>query len=404
MKKTLEKELKRLKEILKKIKHYEEASKIIDFDRLTSCPEKGTDESGEIAVSLEALCFRYRANESFVTALKTLYGERELLSEKDRVLIDTLYRAHLHNRNITEEQSAEFQRIKNHAYDAWSAARKENDFKLFEKDLDRVVAAEKERVSAWDTMEDEKELSLYGRMLYENEFGITEDILNPLFESIRDKIISLLSEREESNKNIRTDFLGRTVTAEQQELLSEYLLTVMGFDKERGALALSEHPFTDILSPNDVRITTYYENNNFLANFYTILHEGGHALFEQNQPADSHEYFIENNKTMGMHESVSRFYENVLGRSKEFIHFIYPKLTEIFPQVLYDVTEQEFYEAVNRVEPSLIRMDADEVTYCLHIIIRYEIEKELVAGSITAKDVPGIWNEKYRDYLCSNDF
>ena len=132
---------------------------------------------------------------------------------------------------------------------------------------------------------------------------------------------------------------------------------------------------------------------------YSIIHEGGHALFDQNQPRENHDHFIIGGKTLGQHESVSRFYENRIGRSEAFVHFVYPKVCELFPQAMEGVSEQEFYLALNRVQSSLIRTEADEFTYTFHIIIRYEIEKALFAGEIKVEDIPELWNRKYQEYL-----
>ena len=181
--------------------------------------------------------------------------------------------------------------------------------------------------------------------------------------------------------------------------MADWLLDVMCFDRERGAITTTEHPFTDGLGRNDVRITTHYYPNSFLSSIFTVVHEGGHALFEMLQPQENWDHFVNQNKTMGMHESVSRFYENRIGRSPEFLSILYPKAKEIFPQVLSDVTQEEFYEAVNAVEPSLIRTEADEFTYTLHIIIRYEIEKQIVDGGADFDHLPELWNRKYQEYL-----
>ena len=204
-----------------------------------------------------------------------------------------------------------------------------------------------------------------------------------------------------SKKKIRTDFLSRLVTDEAQRKMTEFLLQTMGFDFGRGCYSTSEHPFTTIPGKNDVRVTTHYYPNSFCSSLYSIIHEGGHALFEQNQPIEDFDYFIECNKTMGMHESVSRFYENRIGRSREFIELIYPKCKEIFPDVFYDVSEREFYEAVNVVNPSFIRTDADEFTYTFHIIIRYEMEKLMmdIGNNVETENLPKLWNDKYKQYL-----
>ena len=161
----------------------------------------------------------------------------------------------------------------------------------------------------------------------------------------------------------------------------------------------TEHPFTTNFGPHDVRVTTHYYEENFISNIFTTLHEGGHALFMQNEPEEFYREYAADSMTNGMHECISRFYENLIGRSEAFIHFIYPKLQELSGGTFADVTERELYEAVNLASPGLIRCDADELTYCLHILVRYELEKAFMNGEITVDEIPALWNEKYKAYL-----
>ena len=224
-------------------------------------------------------------------------------------------------------------------------------------------------------------------------------LLDRTFARCRDRLVPLLKRIEKSPKKIRTDFLSRPVTDEQQRRMTEYLLDVIGFDKTRGSWTLTEHPFTDGLWVDDNRITTHFDPNAFASSMFSVIHEGGHALFEMMQPRENYAHHIFMNKTMGMHESVSRFYENRLGRSRAFVHLIYPKTREIFPQVMEDVSEEELYEALNVVQPSLIRTEADEFTYTFHIMIRYELEKQIVNGGVEIADLPALWNRKYEEYL-----
>ena len=185
----------------------------------------------------------------------------------------------------------------------------------------------------------------------------------------------------------------------QQAEMVRWLLNTVRFNFDRGAFTTSEHPFTAGVGRFDTRVTTHYYPTYFLSAMYSTIHEGGHALFDQNQPPENHDHFITGGKTMGQHESVSRFYENRIGRSESFIHYIYPKVCEIYPDVMGDVSEREFYEAVNVVVPGPIRTEADEFTYTFHIIIRYEIEKALFEGKIRVEDIPAEWNRKYQEYL-----
>ena len=376
------------------------AKNTVEVDMMTVCPEQGIDEAGAVTAMLGSEIFSLMNEPGFIEAVTMLYSRIDELDEWDRVMTVQLYTDYMHIKNISPEQNEENLNARNRAWSCWLKAKEQKDFRLFESALEALVESEKKRVCSWEPMSaHEKEMSAYDRMLNEYERGITRSALDRLFGECRTRITTLLRRIRDEGRHIRTDFLTRRVSAEQQKRLSGYLLRLMGLNMSAGALAESEHPFTTGLGRNDVRITTHYYEDNFLSNFYTILHEGGHALFEQLQPGENFEHHISGRKTMGMHESVSRFYENMIGRSRSFIYSVYPVLCDIFPQVFFDVTAQELYEAVNYVQPSLIRVDADELTYTLHIIIRYEIEIMLMDGEIGVHDIPRIWKEKYEQYL-----
>jgi len=174
---------------------------------------------------------------------------------------------------------------------------------------------------------------------------------------------------------------------------------VLGLDRNYCGIAETEHPFTTNFNNKDVRITTHYYENDLVSSMYSVIHEGGHALYELGADDQYNFTALQGGVSMGIHESQSRFYENLIGRSRAFIHAIFPKVKELFPQQLADVDEKMFYRAVNKAQPSLIRTAADELTYANHIMIRYELEKQLIAGSLEIKDVPAAWNKLYKEYL-----
>ena len=390
--------LEKLKSFLKREQDLTRAARILEFDRSTVCPPNGQDGVGESLVELQNLIFAVRKDPQFIELAEELYAGRNELGEAAGCLVENLHREYRRNVRISPEKNEEFERIKNKAFINWQKAREQGRFELFEPSLKKVAEAEKERVLLWDADEREQTLSVYERLLDEYEPGMTEEVLDVLFGASLERIGRLLKQIKESGKKIRTDFLYRAVTDEQQKQCTDYLLNLLRFDRSQGAFATSEHPYTEMMGQGDVRITSHYYPNLFLSNFYSVLHECGHALFEQLQPQEDHEYFLADQKTMGMHESVSRFYENILGRSRAFIHLVYPQLCRIFPEVLGDVSEEELYRAVNVVEPSLIRTEADELTYTIHIIIRYEMEKEMINDRIP-EDLAAVWREKYAAYL-----
>ena len=304
---------------------------------------------------------------------------------------------YLQSKNVTPELQHEFMLTFNRAFVNWSKAREAGDYSFFAPSLKEVADTNRRMIELRGA--DAAGKTAYDTLLDDYERGMTSDVLDEAFGACKERLIPLLEKIRKSPKKIRTDFLSRRVEDEQQAKMVKWLLTQMGFNFNRGAFTTSEHPFTASMGRFDTRITTHYYPTRFLSSMYSTIHEGGHALFDQNQPHENHDHFIIGGKTLGMHESVSRFYENRIGRSEAFVHFAYPKVCELFPQVMADVSEREFYEAVNAVSPSLIRTEADEFTYTFHIIIRYEIEKALFAGEITVEDIPALWNRKYQEYL-----
>ena len=391
--------LSTLDKMLTEEERYLHAYRLVSFDRQTICPEDGIEDAGEVATALTGAAYRVRKRDEFIQTVGKLYLKYPQLDDSDGVLVRRLYKDYLRDKNITAEDMEKYDTANKNAWNAWIKARKENDFTLYAEALDHRIKLDIERVSHWEAEAFPKAKCIYDRMLDEYEIGMTTEILDKLFDECRDRIFSIMEKIRDRESTVRTDFLNIRVTDEQQTEITEYLLDLMEFDRTRGTWSLTTHPFTDRIGKDDTRITTHFEPDNFLSNIYTVIHECGHALFVQLQPSEDYKHHIEDMKTMGQHESVSRFYENMIGRSGAFIHLIYPKICEVFPDAMKDVSEEELYAAVNHVQPSLIRTDADELTYTLHIMIRYELERELAAGNVNIAKLPEKWAEKYESYL-----
>ena len=391
----IQKDLDFVRETLRTAELYHSATAIIGFDRETICPKKAMAAEGEVSAFLGSQAFRLTKSDEFIKAAENLYQNRDLLDELDRVMAEQLHRRYSKVRNITPEMNYEDSLIRSRAYENWLNGKRSADFSVFAPSLREV----RDMFLRNDRLREEHSGDPYDDFLDDHERGVTQADLDEWFGRFKERMIPLMGKILKSGKRIRTDFLSRTVTDEQQRKMARYILEVMKYDFDRGACTTTEHPFTSDLGRDDIRITTNYKPCQFTANIYTVAHEGGHALFEQLVPAEYHDHFVTDCRTSGMHESVSRFYENVIGRSPEFIRLIYPKAREIFANQLYDVSEREFYEGVNTVTPSLVRTEADEFTYSLHIIIRFEIEKDLANGRVRIEDLPRIWREKYREYL-----
>ncbi len=395
MKETTQKNLDFINKTIEKAEVYAHACKILQYDMDTICPPDGMEKQGETSAFLGNEVYKLWKQPEFINAAESLYEDREELCEEDRILVEHLHRDYLRTKNITPEQNHEFDLVFNKAFINWSKARKNNDYSLFAPSLKEVRDVELKKIS----LRAEADKVPYNNLLDEYEQGMTVEKLDALFNRCKERLVPFLRKIEASSHKIRTDFLSRPVTDEQQRKMADWLLRLLGFSFDRGNFTTSEHPFTSELAKDDVRITTHYYPTMFCSSLYSVIHECGHALFELNTQDEDHVHHINDYKSLGQHESVSRFYENVIGRSWAFIRLIYPKLKEVFPEVMHDVTEQELYEAVNIVQPSLIRTEADEFTYTFHIIIRYEIEKAIVNDGISMEELPALWNKKYAEYL-----
>lgn len=395
MKEQTRKALAHVNETLTKAALYNNAAGLLNFDLETLCPEKAMDYESEMIAELGNVSFRLQKDPAFIADAEALYENRDELGAVDQRLAVLLHRSYLETKNITPQMDHEASLIFSKGYTDWLAAKKAADYSIFLPTFKKV----RETQLALLSSRDEHKKTPYDDMFDDFEKGVTSDDLDEWFGAFKERIMPLFERIRKSPKVIRTDFLSRPVTDAQQKEFTEFILHLMQFDLSRGAYSTTEHPFTSGYGPDDARITTKYIQDSFTSSMYTVLHEGGHALFEQRQPREDYEHHIEESMSMGMHESVSRFYENRIGRSRAFCRMIFPDIQRIFAGTFDDVTADEFYEAVNKVTPSLIRTDADEFTYVFHIIIRYELEKQLVSGELSLEKAPEAWNAKYQEYL-----
>lgn len=397
----LERNLQLVKEYEEKLHIYDNATAVLSYDQETICPPAARETQGEVMAFLSNEAFKIRKEQAFIDACEYLYAHRDELSPREARYATLHHQQYLQIKNITPEIDHEMTLIYNKAFVDWLEAKEKKDFGIFAPSLEAVRKVNRQSLALreYDPEDPLKDKEAYDVLLDNFEAGLSQEDYDLAFNAYKERIIPLLKKIMQSGKKIRTDFLARPVSEDQQRQAAQYLLEVLHYDFNRGAFTTTEHPFTSNIARNDIRLTTKYVEGNFSANLFTIIHECGHALFMQLQPQEDYDHFINDSQTSGMHESVSRFYENRLGRSKAFVHLIYPKMKEIFREAMADVTEREFYEALNTVEPSLVRVDADEFTYTFHVIIRYEIEKEIVSGRAKIEDLPRLWNQKYREYL-----
>lgn len=393
----VQKNLDTLLDILKSIEHLEHTIHVLNFDMETICPKEGMDDMVRDITIYQGKIFEAMKSEEYLSAVKALYPERESLTPYQSRLITLLFRDIQKNENITPEFNNEIQVLFNSAYAEWIEAKEKGDYALFKDKLEQIQITEKKIVA----LRDDKKQTAYDSLLDDYEPGITTADLDPFFDEIEKGIVPLIKAIRSSSYQPRHDFLTRKVPLAKQEAFSRFLLEFNGFDFKRGCLTTTEHPFTDQFSYHDVRVTTHYYEDNFVSNMYSVIHEGGHALFGQNVPEEVFTSHLgESCLSMAKHESVSRFYETVIGRSRAYIHAIYPTFHKIFEEELGDISEEELYEGVNYIDlNNTIRTEADELTYPLHIIIRYRLEKMMMNGTVDFTTLNKTWDSLYEEML-----
>ena len=391
-------ELKQAREDLIKLQKltaaYEHGIGAIRYDGETTAP-KGTakNRAQSLAILNEELYKIYTGKDT-VELLEFLESHKEDLTEKENRMVFLLLKGIRKMQKIPMEEYVEYNRLLVVSEAVWEKAKHANDFESFRPYLEKVFATVKKFAGYFDP-----EMDPYDYWLNEYEDGLDMKICDAFFAEIRAKLVPLLKKISEKpqldDSCIRGDFPDS-----KQEELALYLMRLLGLDMEHVGLSTTEHPFTTSLGSHfDERITTNYKRDNLASSLYSVIHEGGHALYDTGSADDLAYTELDGGVSMGFHESQSRFYENIIGRSRAFVNYIFPKVLEIFPEAMGKYTADDLYRAVNRVEPSLVRIESDEATYCLHIMIRYELEKAILHDELEVKDLPAAWNKLYKEYL-----
>lgn len=392
MREDFEKKLGEFKDYIKKLEYLSDAIGLSYWDLRVQIPKKAVPRRAEVLGYLSSEAYKLQTSETMKKFID-YFNQFNDLDDVTKAMVENAEKEYNQTKKIPEERYREYITLVSNSEAIWEEAKEKSDFQLFRPYLEKLVEFNKEFVEYWGYKDNK-----YDTLLDKFEPGITVKELDKVFGDLRDAIVSLLNRIKEKGAQPRDDFFKEKFTVEEQEEFSKYVLDIMGYDFDAGRLDVSTHPFTTNFGNKDVRITTHYYENEFRSALFSSIHEGGHALYEQDIPDELYGTMLASGASMGIHESQSRFYENILGRSKEFWSFFYEEAKKRFKQ-FENVSLDEFYRGINVVEPSLIRTEADELTYSLHIIIRYEVEKALINGQIEVKDLPKVWNEKYKEYL-----
>ncbi|MBB6638317.1 carboxypeptidase M32 [Cohnella thailandensis] len=388
--------LERFRELTKQIKQYEEILAAIYWDMRTGAPRKGIGLRSEAYGTLSAETFRLSTSAEMGELLDHLSQPEAIgaLGAIDRKQVEETRKDYERNRKLPPELYREYVVLTSQAESAWEEAKRRDDYPGFEPYLEKIIDFNRKFIELWGVKG-----TPYDTLLDIYEPGMTTSELDRLFGELRARLVPLADAIASRGDKPDTSFLRGTFDIAAQKRFSKFILTRMGFDFEAGRLDESVHPFATGLNPGDVRITTRYLADDLTSALFGSIHEGGHALYEQNIAPELAGTLLCTGTSMGIHESQSRLWENMVGRSLSFWKQFYPELQKQFPGQLDNVGVEQFYRGINVVEPSLIRIEADELTYNLHIMIRYEIEKMIFNEGLSAKELPEVWNAKYKEAL-----
>ncbi|MGC4096371.1 MAG: carboxypeptidase M32 [Nitrospira sp.] len=388
---------------LLEIQRINSAASVLSWDQETYMPAGGGEARAEQIAVLQGLAHQKLISPDMQALLsqwidpvtgQTAEQAGEVWDEPSRSLLREVWRDLSRAKKLPSDFVVKLSRECSLAQQVWTDAKTHSKFSMFLPNLRTVLQLKREEAEYLGYQG-----SPYNALLDAYEPGATIAGLRPMFATLKARLIPLLQRITQSRVQINDRVLHEAYDQARQLEFGRLVLVAMGYDFERGRLDLSAHPFTTSFHPTDVRVTTRVHERELQSCLFSCIHEGGHGLYDQGL---DRRYFgtpLGDSVSLGIHESQSRLWENCVGRSHAFWRFFYPILQRTFPSQLDGVDVDQFYASINRVTPSLIRVEADELTYNLHIMLRFEIEQDLVDGTIQPKDLPLVWNQKMNDYL-----
>jgi len=380
------------KDIVQKAADIYNASAVLGWDQEVYMPPKSAEFRSRQLATLASKAHELLTSDTYAALLQKLSAATDL-DDTQTANVRLSLEDYEKNKKLSPAFVEELSKQSSESFNCWVDARKKNDFSIFADSLTKMIALKRQQADLYGYT-----AHPYDALMDDYEKGATVAMLDPIFEGIK-KDLPLLLDKIKAAPQVDDSFLKQHFAKQPQWDFSIEIITAMGFDFEAGRQDYSEHPFTTSFSPTDVRITTRVDEQNYEYMLWSSIHEGGHGLYEQGLPEEQYGLPLGQPASLSIHESQSRFWENCIGRSEDFWQHFYPRLRNVFKSKLNNIPLPAFYKAINKVQPSFIRTEADEVTYHFHVLIRYEIEKALIEGSLDPKDLQHVWNEKYQQYL-----
>lgn len=377
---------------MRKIADLRYASAVLQWDQETYLPPKGAAMRGQQITTLTELSHQFFTEPALGALLEEALS-RDDLSIKEKRNLELTKEDYIKQQKLTPSFVRRLTDATHRSFHNWLKARNNNDFRFFADDLDLLVSLKIEEADLLGY-----EAHPYDALLNDHDKGITVKLLSHSFASIKGPLKELL-DKILLEEPVSDSFLRVKFEKDTQWSFGLKVIKDMGYDMDAGRQDIAEHPFTISFNSQDVRVTTRIDEYDISNMIWSCIHEAGHALYEQGLPSDQYGLPLGEATSFSIHESQSRLWENHVGRSLSWCQYYLPLLKKEFPSQLGNISLEGFYRGINKVQPSLIRTEADELTYHFHVMIRYEIEKALIKKEIKAKDVPAYWNEHYRDYL-----
>ena len=390
---TLEQALTKMNELQTAQHAYGHAMGVLSLDGDTAAPSASAKGRGETMGYLSGVTYQLLVNDEVKEALETILANKEAVTPIQARQAELFKEDYDDSVRIPMEEYVEYSTLITQSNAVWHESKEKDDYASFAPYLEKIIAFNRK----FAAYKDDKKPA-YDVLLDSYEKGASTATLDPFFGLLREKlspVIKAVADKPAPD----AAFLQQVFPIQDQRIFSDRLMQMMGIPRDRCGIAETEHPFTTNFNKWDVRITTNYSEIDVADSMYSVIHEGGHALYELGTADEIQFTNLASGASMGLHESQSRFYENIIGRSLPFCKALLPVMQEVFPAQMKGVSAQALYAAVNKSRPSLIRTQADELTYGQHIAIRYEMEKLMIGGDVKVNDLPSLWNQMYKEYL-----
>jgi len=391
----MQEKLDRLKDLLAEVRSLGHVAAILSWDQQTNMPPGGAEDRGDQIATVSNIAHLKLTSDEIGTLLEDLkpYAVSLDPDSNDARLIKVASRAFNKEVKVSDKYVAEFAQATTLGQQAWIEARSQNDFSRFEPYLKKIVELRREYASFFAPYD-----HIYDPLLDDFEPGMKTADVKTIFTALRPQQVALI-QAIGSRPEIDDSFLCLPYDEQKQWDFGVEVVTKFGYDWKRGRQDKAPHPFTTSFGVGDVRITTRFDPERAASALFSTMHEGGHALYEQGFDPSLRRSPLADSASLAVHESQSRMWENLVGRSLPFWKHFYPRLSELFPEILGNVSLEAFYKGINKVERSLIRVEADEATYNLHVMLRLELEIALMEGSLEVHDLPDAWNTRMQEYL-----